>query len=78
MAGRAICPFPHPALRATFSRKREKGRAPLSRGAGEGWGEGTARSLVRADLTTYRTTVSLFAARVSPVYSQRFRFSPNA
>jgi len=49
---------PHAALRATFSRKREKGtRAPLLPGldpgiAGEGWGEGDPRASapVRDDL----------------------------
>ncbi len=41
---------PHPALRATFSRTREKGFAPPLPLAGEGWGEGdsTARSPRRA------------------------------
>jgi hypothetical protein len=57
----SLAPYPHPALRATFSRKREKGCSPRPRAmsanaskalrapplplAGEGWGEGDPQTL---------------------------------
>ena len=63
-AAMTITASPHPALRATFSRKREKGPPPLLL-AGEGWGEGgdahslTARAAphpARADRAEKRVT----------------------
>ncbi len=56
-----VAAYPHPALRATFSRKREKGfrqrcantlcvddayTAPPLPLAGEGWGEGKPRQIL--------------------------------
>jgi hypothetical protein len=49
---------PHPALRATFSRKREKGFSAPTRAlfplAGEGWDEGTRDSTIRLVLALPR------------------------